>query len=95
MFAGHRLIENRNGLIVDMELTTADGYAERDAAIAMLGRLPKQARRRTTTTDTNPHTTTPPSRPPRPGVFQHPARAAIATLVPANVDRRRRQWASG
>ena len=32
------LTENRNGLIVDVELTQADGYAERRAALAMLGR---------------------------------------------------------
>jgi transposase len=50
-FAGHVLMENRNGLIVDMELTTADGYAERAAAMTMLKRLPKQARRRTVAAD--------------------------------------------
>ncbi len=37
-FMGHALMENRNGLIVDFELTEANGYAERDAAIAMLDR---------------------------------------------------------
>ena len=46
-FAGHVLMENRNGLIVDMELTGADGYAERAAAMTMMRRLPKRARRRT------------------------------------------------
>jgi len=38
-------------LIVDAELTTADGYAERTAAIEMLTRLPATARRRTVAGD--------------------------------------------
>lgn len=46
-YSAHLLMENRNALIVDAELTTADGYAERDTAIEMLGRLPKAQRRRT------------------------------------------------
>lgn len=50
-FMGHTLMEHRNALLVDMELTTADGYAERDAAIAMLDRLPARARRRTLAAD--------------------------------------------
>lgn len=50
-YLGHILIENRNGLIVDMELNTADGYGERAAAIAMLERLPKRSRRRTVAAD--------------------------------------------
>ena len=33
---GHLLIENRNGLIVDTELTHATGWAERAAAEAMI-----------------------------------------------------------
>jgi IS5 family transposase len=45
------LIENRHGLIVDMELTTANGHAERDAALSMLKRLPKRRRRRTVAGD--------------------------------------------
>ena len=32
------MTENRNGLIVDVELTTAHGRAERDAALAMAER---------------------------------------------------------
>ena len=32
----HVLSENRNGLVVDVELTQADGYAEREAALTML-----------------------------------------------------------
>lgn len=45
-FMGHLLMENRNGLIVDAELTKAGGTAERDAALAMLDRR-KGRRRRT------------------------------------------------
>ena len=37
-YLGHVLTENRNGLVVDVELTEADGYAEREAALAMLER---------------------------------------------------------
>ena len=50
-FMGHTLMEHRNALIVDMELTPADGYAERDAAITMLDRLPACKRRRTVAAD--------------------------------------------
>jgi IS5 family transposase len=41
-YAGHILMENRSALIVDIELTQADGYAERQAALSMLGRLPRR-----------------------------------------------------
>ena len=37
-YLGHLLAENRHGLVVDVELTEADGYAEREAALAMLER---------------------------------------------------------
>jgi transposase len=50
-FAGHLLMEHRNALIVDAELTIADGYAERATAIEMLTRLPASARRRTVAGD--------------------------------------------
>jgi transposase len=50
-YAGHLLMEHRNALIVDMELTQADGYAERDGALQMLRRLPRRARRRTVAAD--------------------------------------------
>jgi len=50
-YAGHLLMEHRNALIVDVEFTQADGYAERTAAKTMLGRLPKRARRRTIAAD--------------------------------------------
>jgi len=41
---GHLLMENRHGLIVDTALTHATGTAEREAAIAMLGRLKRTGR---------------------------------------------------
>jgi transposase len=47
-YAGHVLMENRNGLIVDIELTQATGKAEREAAIRMLDRLPRKQHRRIT-----------------------------------------------
>lgn len=50
-FAGHLLMENRNALLVDVELTQADGYAERATALAMLERLPRRTRRRTVAAD--------------------------------------------
>jgi transposase len=50
-YSAHLLMEHRNALIVDAELTTADGYAERATAIEMLARLPKRARRRTVAGD--------------------------------------------
>ncbi len=50
-YSGHLLMENRNALIVDAELTGATGYAERDTAAEMLRRLPKTKRRRTVGAD--------------------------------------------
>ncbi len=52
-YAGHLLIEHRSALIVDADLTTATGYAERDCATEMLKRLPKHRRRRTVAGDKN------------------------------------------
>jgi len=46
-YLGHLLMEHRNGLIVDMELTQSDGYGERAAALTMIDRLPATRRRRT------------------------------------------------
>ena len=37
-YLGRVLCENRHGLVVDVELTEADSYAERDAAPTMLER---------------------------------------------------------
>jgi transposase len=50
-YAGHLLMEHRNALIVDIELTQATGYAERDTALEMLRRLPATKRRRTVAGD--------------------------------------------
>lgn len=50
-YTGHLLMEHRNALITDMELTAATGYAERDTALALLRRLPQRARRRTVAGD--------------------------------------------
>jgi len=44
-YAGHLMTENRNGLIVDAELTKATGTAEREAALTMIGRLPGVGRK--------------------------------------------------
>jgi transposase len=46
-YAGHVLMENRNGLVVDWEVTQATGRAEREAALLMLDRLPRKKRRLT------------------------------------------------
>jgi transposase len=46
-YTGHLLMEHRNALLVDIELSEANGYAERDTALEMLGRLPATKRRRT------------------------------------------------
>jgi len=46
-YAGHLLMEHRNALLVDIELSEATGYAERDTALEMLDRLPARKRRRT------------------------------------------------
>jgi transposase len=40
-FMGHALMENRNGLIVDCDVTRASGTAERDTALAMIKRSRK------------------------------------------------------
>jgi hypothetical protein len=50
-YTGHLLMEHRNALIVDMELTEASGFAERDAALGLLSRLPPRAGRRTVAGD--------------------------------------------
>ena len=46
--AGHVLMENRNGLVVDVLVTTATGTAERDAGLRMLSRLRRRRGRRLT-----------------------------------------------
>jgi len=44
-YMGHVLMEHRHGLPVDVEVTEANGFAEREAALAMLDRLPRRQRR--------------------------------------------------
>lgn len=44
-YMAHALMENRNGLLVDFDVTEANGYAERHAALRMLDRLPERSRR--------------------------------------------------
>ncbi len=45
-YMGHALMENRHGFVVETELTHADGYAERAAALDMMNRhLPDSTRR--------------------------------------------------
>ena len=43
-FTGHVLMENRNGLVVDVSLTQATGTAEWDAALDMLAHVPGSRR---------------------------------------------------
>lgn len=43
-YQGHVLMENRHGLVVGSRLTQADGFAEREAALAMLEALPQGPR---------------------------------------------------
>ena len=46
-YAGHVLMENRSGLVVDVEVTEANGRAEREAGLKMLQRHRRDKRRRT------------------------------------------------
>jgi transposase len=45
-YAGHVLMENRNGLVVEVELSQAHGRAEREAALSMLDRQPRPRHKR-------------------------------------------------
>jgi len=45
-YAGHSLTENRNGLIVECELTQASGTAEREAGLRLLARQRRRGRGR-------------------------------------------------
>ena len=47
-YLGHVLVENRNGLIAAAMATTADGHAERDAALLMLEQRQKRRSHRVT-----------------------------------------------
>jgi transposase len=50
-YAGHVLMENRNGLVVDVELTEANGRAERETGLRMLHRLGRKKGRITVGAD--------------------------------------------
>ncbi len=50
-YTGHLLMEHRNVLLVDIELSEVNGYAERASALEMLRRLPPKRRRRTIAAD--------------------------------------------
>ena len=53
-FIGHALMKNRNGLIVQGDLTQADGHAERRTALDMIHRhYPGSTRRLTLGADTS------------------------------------------
>jgi transposase len=43
-YCGNVLMENRSGLLVDVDIALADGYGERDGAARMLARLPRRKR---------------------------------------------------
>ena len=62
-FAGHVVMENRSGLVVDVDLTEANGYAEREAGLRMLERIRKGVRRRTIAGDKGSPMTTIPAKP--------------------------------
>jgi IS5 family transposase len=44
-YMGHVLMDHREGLIVDVEVTEADGFGERAAALTLLDRHPSRKRR--------------------------------------------------
>jgi inhibitor of KinA sporulation pathway (predicted exonuclease) len=50
---GHILMDNRNGLVVDVEITHANGTAEHQAALKMLGRQRRRGRKQTVGADKN------------------------------------------
>jgi transposase len=50
-YAGHVLMENRNGLVVDLELTEANGRVERETGLRMLHRLGRKKGRITVGAD--------------------------------------------
>jgi hypothetical protein len=39
-YSGHVLMENRNGMVADVEVLQANGTAERDAALLMMEAMP-------------------------------------------------------
>lgn len=52
-FAAHLLTENLNGLVVMSRVTQADGFAERETAKAMIGKIAPRKRRVTVAADKN------------------------------------------
>jgi IS5 family transposase len=50
-YCGNLLIENRSGVIVDVDIGHADGRCEREGGILMLERLGKRTKRRTVAAD--------------------------------------------
>lgn len=50
-FGAHALVENRNGLLVDVEVCELIEVSETEAALRMLSRLPPSSRRRTVAAD--------------------------------------------
>ena len=55
-YIGHALVENRNGLVVDLLVSQATGRAEREAALTLVDRLPGQGRGSTLAADKGYHT---------------------------------------
>lgn len=49
-FSGHALMENRNGMLLDLVVAAADGYAERREALALLSKI-SGLRRKTVAAD--------------------------------------------
>ena len=47
-FMGHTMLENRNGLVVQADLTNANGHGERNAALEMINRHSPGSTRRLT-----------------------------------------------
>jgi transposase len=52
-FAAHLLTENQNGLVITSSVTIADGFAERETAKTMIGKIAPRKRRVTIAADRN------------------------------------------
>ena len=63
-YSAHALIENRNGLLVDLQMDVADGYAERRTALEMLDNNAPGTRRITVAGDKGYDTSAPTRSPP-------------------------------
>lgn len=74
-FSGNALMENRHGLCLDIHIRTADGYAEREAALKMLARQGrKRIKPKTLGADKGYHTKDFVARLRRRGIVPHIAR---------------------